>query len=128
MSKQITVDQWTDSLGQTFGPGDYVSIATINDRSPQVVFAKVRQINKTNDKGEPYYSLGNSSARTFRQPYYNVNATQTVVVSAEPVLDGRGFYRGDNRAVSYKIVENIVKLSDEQVQQVLNKIGQQEAE
>ena len=52
--KQQTTDKWTDSLGQEFGPGDLISVAVINGRSPQMVIARVERINTTDPKGEPH--------------------------------------------------------------------------
>lgn len=124
MTKQETVNEWYDSIGQKIHPGDYIAVATINGRSPQLVYAQIKQINKTNKDGKPYYFGFHGPAQALDPQYYNLdNYTPTVVVSAVPIYSGRDFYRSDNpRAVSYSIVGNITKLSDEQVEAVKNQI------
>lgn len=45
-----TWPEWTDVLGQTYRPGDYVAVSVINGRSPQMVIGKVIQINRVDSK------------------------------------------------------------------------------
>lgn len=51
-SRQETVEEWEDSLGEPFRAGDLIAVAVINGRSPQMVIAEVERINTTNPKGE----------------------------------------------------------------------------
>lgn len=47
-----TWDEWVDATGQTYRPGDFVAVATINGKSPQMVFGQVVKINRINSKKE----------------------------------------------------------------------------
>lgn len=95
---------WTDPLGQTYGPGDHVAIAMVSDRSPQMVFAEVLEI-RTVDKD------GNTiTAGVFDWEAKQWKEVPSCTVLARPLMDSRGFYRGTNRAVPYKIPANIIKI------------------
>lgn len=118
----MTHDSWTDTIGQSFQPGDYIAVASTSGRSPQMVIAKVERINSHRSDGteirEPdYYD------RELRKSFDKPSAT----VTAKPVLDGRGFHRwsakkwndetstfdprpGGPRSVTYTLPGNIVKL------------------
>lgn len=66
-----TADEWTDSVGQVFKPGDLVAIATVNGKSPQMVIARVEKINLTNAKGERLVqSVPTGSKVTRTRPEY----------------------------------------------------------
>lgn len=53
-TEEMLWTEWTDELGNTYHPGDLVAIATINGKSPQLVYAVVERINKVNSYGEPH--------------------------------------------------------------------------
>lgn len=109
-------DEWTDVLGQTYRPGDFVAYAMISGRSPQLVFARVLQIRKVDSKGEeirefvrwenhPTETLSNGRPRQVQvwRPGCKVKVL--------PLKDARGFYRSkESRAVTLSIPNNIIKV------------------
>lgn len=171
--KREFADEWQDSIGQTFRPGDLVAVATVNGRSPQMVIAEVKTINLTNAKGERYtksvpsgekeerrrenrryigpplpeeprrigfYSPASRGAvdaywaerrklendpanwETLEPTIWFVDKmveVQTATVTAQPLIDGRGFYRSGVRsgepakAVTYQFLGNIVRLPED---------------
>jgi hypothetical protein len=115
--------EWTDHLGQTYRPGDYVAVATINGKSPQLVIALVERINRVNSKGDEIVE------RTYIEGSYpsQYKTTPSCTVKAKPVIEGRGFFRWSGRtydpitkqsgfdldkvrAVTYQFPGNIIKV------------------
>lgn len=47
-----TWPEWTDELGNIYKPGDIIAIATVRNKSPQMVVAIVEKINRVNGSGE----------------------------------------------------------------------------
>lgn len=126
MAKKVTTtDKWTDSVGQEFSPGDYVAVATISGRSPQMVVAQVVSLNTHNSRGE------------LNTKGWGSSGDPTVTVTALPIHDGRGFirwgafvkYDSDTgewlvdkkkiKKVTYQFVENIIKLTEDQIANIL---------
>lgn len=117
-----TWDEWTDVLGQTYRPGDYVAYASVNGRSPQLVIAEVIRINRVDSKGhlhlervgylryhrEMKWPGGENRPVTQQMPIYAPSCSVTV----RPVIDARGFYRSGRRAgtVTLKIPQNVIKV------------------
>ena len=101
----MTEQTWTDAYGQTYGPGDHIAVATISGRSPQLVIAVVERINTVDSKGQPIVTYVGWNPTT-RQPITAPSCT----VTARPVHDGRGFHRWSDRAVTYRIPGNIIKV------------------
>lgn len=115
--------EWTDVLGNTFGPGDIICIATVSGRSPQMVIARVEKINKVNSQGDPHmenkwfdheepipktrecWRAKNPGQIYYSKPhvcvfectnYMEIGETRRVpscTVKATPLLDARGFSR-----------------------------------
>ncbi|MFS0885118.1 hypothetical protein [Aeromicrobium sp. 179-A 4D2 NHS] len=117
-----TVNEWTDGLGQTIRPGDHIAVSTVNNKSPQTVIAKVTAINVTDAKGNPVFD--NGFGDTYTPHYGGPTETDTIpgaTITAIPVADMRGFIRwgtysgGKAKAVTYRLLGNIIKMSDDQV-------------
>lgn len=47
-----TWSEWEDGVGNIYGPGDIVAVATVSGKSPQMVIARVERINRLNSSGE----------------------------------------------------------------------------
>ncbi len=136
----LTYDSWTDPCGQTYEPGDYVAVAVINGRSPQMVIGKVISINRVNSKrmeigdfsyhyddrlNETYVKMINdggydqseldAARKALRDSRYSV-FTPSCTVTVDPVIDGRNFYRSGMKLgakvkrVTYQFPGNIVKV------------------
>lgn len=124
-----TWDEWTDVLGQTYRAGDYVAIAIINGKSPQMIIGRVVQINRVDSKGTLIMdsesewvpcSEGDIGARL--HPHAKVPAAtwkrlhrtwiDSCTVKVMPLLDARGFNRWSEnpRAVTYRLWENVIKV------------------
>lgn len=89
------VEVWYDAIGQELRVGDYAAVATISHKSPQLVVIKVLGMKDTNNDGSP--------ARTWNgKPGVNIKGKR---------LSSR-FSLWDSRAVTYKIPENLIKLSN----------------
>lgn len=129
-----TWDEWTDPLGQVYKPGDYVAVATINGKSPQMVICKVVRINRVDSKGHLICAKtsrkvdakeGEPGARQDRK-WDAARKTQVdtgvwyrleydypplCTVTAYPIIDGRGFGRyGDVKNSTYRLPGNIIKV------------------
>lgn len=136
-----TWDEWTDCLGNTYRPGDTVAIAVINGKSPQLVIAIVERINRVDSSGveittrkwfehenpvwktrtRKQYDYPTRSSISIEEEYQETGKYRTVPscsVRATPIIDARGFRRwgqgvdGVNKAVTYKIPENIIKVGE----------------
>lgn len=126
-----TWDEWTDVLGQTYRPGDCVAIAVINGRSPQMVIARVLQINRLNSKGEEHYEIcsrwdrcepgtpgGREDVRWDPDTRSHVGlgtwaiqeTRPSCTVRCQPIEDARGFGRYGNKAVTYQFWQNIIRV------------------
>lgn len=112
-----TWDEWTDSLGQVFRPGDLISIATISGRSPQLVIAQVIKINRVDSSGSPIqthhtrYGKNSDGSRNYkdRKDYTRDSCS----VKAQPLFRGWGGFIDNpesERAVTYKILHSILKV------------------
>lgn len=89
---------YVDVLDQTIKAGDYVAYASISGRSPQMVIARVVQINRVNSSGE-----------AIKGDYGNNKVSCTIKL--QPFLDARGFGRYTDRAVTIKIPNNVIKIN-----------------
>lgn len=113
---------WTDKLGHLIYPGDFIAVATINGRSPQMVIARVERINRINSKGEEVTQVkyiqydepvektaSNGKKYMARGEYQN---TPSCTITATPVLNARDFTRwgAPSKKVTYQIPENCVKV------------------
>lgn len=104
---------WTDALGQPYGPGDMIAVATISGRSPQMVIAQVIEIRRKDASGnlimEHGYGEVEDDNGTVRRQW---GVTPSCKVKARPIVDGRQFSRSTRnpRPVTYSITGNIVKL------------------
>jgi len=58
-----TVETWRDTLGQEFGAGDLIAVATVSGKSPQMVVAEVLRINTHNSKGERHVKTARTGER-----------------------------------------------------------------
>jgi len=125
-----TWDEWTDVLGQTYRPGDYVAVAVINGKSPQMVIGQVVQINRVDSKGQLIMDCENEwvdCAETDPGARLHPHAghpkkkwkrlvrtwTDSCTVKVQPLLDARGFgrYSGTTpKAVVYRLWENVIKV------------------
>ena len=112
MAKKVslakTTDEWEDSLGQKIVPGDFVAVATISGRSPQMVIAQIERLNTHDSHGKPFgaYSkaypavaseesdfLPRTHKRYDGTTYTSPAHIRTVTITATPLFDGRGFRR-----------------------------------
>lgn len=137
-----TTDKWRDSLGQWFEAGDFMAVATISGRSPQMVIAQVVKINTHDAKGLPYIVQWGNGPAVADDGYrgYGKPPVPTVTVTATPIHDGRNFHRSkgkwswdkvtgkythdgrsDVRDSTYRIIGNLVKLNEDQVIELLIK-------
>lgn len=83
--KRPTAPEWTDTLGQVFRPGDLIAVATVNDKSPQMVIARVERINLTNAKGERLVrSIPTGRKETRTRPEYIGPRTLTRLHPRDP--------------------------------------------
>ena len=116
-----TWPSWTDALGQTYEPGDFIAYASISGRSPQLVFAKVLSIPRKDSQGEEIRAFDHYEDHPV-DTYANGRPVQVRVTSPSckvkvlPLLDARGFYRGGSRtgdvkAVTLSIPQNIIKVT-----------------
>lgn len=103
-----TTDEWEDSLGQKIVPGDFIAVATISGKSPQMVVAQIEKMSTHNADGKPFGAHSKAypavatdekdfSPRTFPR-HDGTTVTypphiRTVTVTATPMFDGRGFGR-----------------------------------
>lgn len=107
-----TWDEWTDSVGIPFRAGDYVAVATVNNKSPQMVIGIVHRINRLDSKGQPimartfkgYEQMENGRSRAVYE------ATPSCTVTVAPLVQGRNFHRYSDRKQTYKFPGNIVKV------------------
>lgn len=110
-----TWPEWTDVLGQVYRPSDFIAYAAINGRSPQMVMARVIEIRRRDSKGKEV------TERRWDTPdgTYAAGAKLVMVPSCKvkvmPMLDARGFSRGDwktgdKRAVTLSIPQNIIRI------------------
>lgn len=103
-----TTDSWEDSLGQKISPGDFIAVATISGRSPQMVIAQLERINTHNNEGKPFgahskaypasaYEESDFETRTRTRPDGTIQTlpgkVRTVTLTCTPLFDGRGFHR-----------------------------------
>lgn len=98
---------WTDILGNLIYPGDFIAVATINGRSPQMVIAQVERINRLNSRGEEITDWVMESGRRRTVP--------SCSITARPIKDARNFWRWSKkgekaRAVTYQIPANIIRI------------------
>lgn len=102
-----TWPEWTDVLGQTYRPDDYVAYAMISGRSPQLVIARVVRINRVNSKGQEI------TTERWENGSWSRNAQRETVpyctVTLLPAIDARGFSRA-GKPVTLFIPENIIKI------------------
>lgn len=104
-----TWPKWTDVLGQTYHPGDFIAYACINGKSPQMVFAKVLSIRRLDSQRNEIISNKYSYNRETKTSEHTV--TLSCKVKVQPLLDARNFYRSsDPKAVTLSIPENIIKV------------------
>lgn len=114
----------TDLTGTKYGIGDMVAVATVNQKSPQLVFGEVVKFSAT-EKDRRRVGVQQVTRRleaTFRDDNYLFSlgygydlAAWTTTV--QPLMDGRNFYRsiyddGLPRKQTYKFSANIVKVRD----------------
>lgn len=114
----------TDLSGTQYGIGDMVAVATVNQKSPQLVFGEVVKFSATEKdrRREEVRQVTRQVDVTFRDDDYlfpirpgcNLAAWTTTV---QPLMDGRNFYRsiyddGLPRKQTYKFSANIVKVRD----------------
>ena len=105
-----TWPSWTDALGQTYEPGDFIAYACVNGRSPQLVFAKVLSIPRKDGQGkeimEGYWEPDENG-----RPFGTRAERPSCKVKVLPLLDARYFYRSENaRPVTLSIPQNIIKV------------------
>lgn len=104
---------WTDILGNTIYPGDFIAVSTINGRSPQLVIAQVERINRLNSRGEEITAAARENGKWKNAP--------SCSITARPVMDARNFMRWSTwkgnsnakdkpRAVTYQIPENVLRI------------------
>lgn len=114
-----TWPEWTDKLGQTFRPGDFVAYASVNGRSPQMVFARVLEIRRRDSSGDEItervqYKTGRKVPRQHDGRMIDEWETRQVPfckVKVLPIKDARGFSRSkDARPVTLSIPANIIKI------------------
>lgn len=114
-----TWPEWVDKLGQTYRPGDFVAYASINGRSPQMVFARVLEIRRRDSKGalitvDVRYKTGNRIERPNgggMMDEWRVRKDPYCKVKVQPIEDARSFYRSaDAKAVTLSIPENIIRI------------------
>lgn len=119
----VTWDEWVDATGQTYVAGDFVAVATINGKSPQMVFGQVVKINRINSKkqlileSEWHHEDCEAGDRGAQEIYeykrvenangypeqvrvntgrYRKQVTEYVAsctVTVQPLINGRGFSR-----------------------------------
>jgi len=142
-----TWDEWTDPLDQVYRPGDYVAIATISGKSPQLVIGKVTKINRVDSKGHLIVSRttrhvdcdkDEPGARERTKYDYTLKKSISLgqwyriehefipscTVTAYPVLDGRGFGRyGKVKPTTYRLWGNIVKVDGSGLERALEALG-----
>lgn len=103
-----TWPEWTDVLGQTYRPDDYVAYAMISGRSPQLVIARVVRINRVNSKGQEI------TTRVWPNGHWERDASMIEVpyctITLLPTIDARGFSRVGGKPVTLFIPENIIKI------------------
>jgi len=124
--------EWKDVLGNTYKPGDYVAVATIAGKSPQLVTGTVVRINKVDSKGNPVevhttddgdlwlkdiwqnMSYGDparqDAIRRWRatvQPIVTPSCTVTVLPSTRTY---GSYHRADPKPFTYRIPANIIKV------------------
>lgn len=103
-----TTDEWEDSLGQKITPGDFIAVATISGRSPQMVVAQIVRLN-THDKDGKHFGCSSKAypavacdedafkphtvPRHGGGSYTYGPSLRTVTITATPLFDGRGFGR-----------------------------------
>lgn len=116
-----------DPLGHRYGPGSVVAIAIVNNKSPQMVLARVERINLNDSKGRPhvaYWLPPLAPGQVDRYDQRPRSSAPGFTVAATPLLDSRGFYRGpDERSVTYLLTENILAQPHLDVQAVLAAAG-----
>lgn len=133
MSSDKTWPEWTDHLGQTYRPGDWVAVAVINGRSPQLVIAEVERINRRRSSGELITERRHIKDEEGRHTY-TFEDVPSCTIRAKPLIDGRGFYRSAERwvwnaesgeghheptpvrSVTYQFPGNIVKVPKPEAQ------------
>lgn len=117
-----TWESWTDMLGQTYKAGDLVVYASINGRSPNMVFAKVDQINRVNSKNEDIVVTEYHYDPKTKQRWHTEKPSCTVRVI--PLESGRGFTRWSDRKVTLSIPGNIVKVTVDPYQNKIDAIAE----
>lgn len=101
------VDEWTDMVGSTYGPGDIVAVATISGRSPQMIVGEVVRILAMDPEGKPYedreWDADSGSYR--RKP--------SVKVTVQKMAGRFGVrrYTGSRDTSTYQFRNNIIKVS-----------------
>ncbi len=97
---------WTDCLGNIIYSGDYIAVATINGRSPQLVIAQVERINRLNSRGEEITEGVRENGKWVTVP--------SCSITARPFKDARDFKRWADkpRAVTYQIPANCIKIGN----------------
>ena len=103
-----TTDSWEDSLGQKIEPGDFIAVATISGRSPQMVIAQIVRLNTHDKDGNPFGAFSKAYPATaceeddFKPKTVPTHSggthtyaphIRTNTITATPLFDGRGFSR-----------------------------------
>lgn len=126
-----TWSSWTDILGNTIYPGDYIAVATINGRSPQQVICQVERINRLNSRGEEITEGVRDQGHWKNVP--------SCSITARPIMDARNFMRWSTwkgnsnakdkpRAVTYQIPANCIKIPAPVVPVILHVSSREELE
>lgn len=136
VNPNYTTNEWTDSLGNKIKIGDVVAIATINGRSPQMVFVKITRLNTHRSNGDPIFKeaefvdteVGSKEERdVMKNPYaslwnthdnwqgkkissWKIEGVPAVTVTGRAIKDGRGFFRWAERENTYQFIGNVVKV------------------
>lgn len=100
----MAYESWTDFLGQTYGPGDFVVYSSPLGRGNQLTLGRVVSINSENSKGEPLLD------RQYNYKTKEYEETPFATVTIQPLVDSRRGSRGGKR-VNIGIIENIIKVN-----------------
>lgn len=120
-----TWDEWTDILGQTYRPGDWVAVATVNMKSPQLVVGQVLKINRIDSKGNlvgyEEWDTPTGQWYDFKGPRPGLRWKESCTVTVAPMIDARGFHRSSpdkkSKNVTYTIANNVIKVPEPRMEQ-----------